>query len=231
MKIYQNNTVWVAMTGLNSPSSNRKTGPIPQIWIMPSGLHPVVARKSGADSVVCGECPLRPSNGGGCYVTGRELCSVAKHAEKAVTPVDFSTLHLRHPVIRIGAYGDPAAEAVVEFLSAALATYKGTVLGYTQQWRKPWAQVMRPYCMASVYSHSEAAEAAKAGWRYYRIADPVEAPQNASHERLCPNYTSGVACNVCKLCNGSRRASKSIIAHAHGASSNQVIQVIKARSA
>jgi phosphoadenosine phosphosulfate reductase family protein len=42
-------------------SSNAKTGPMAQLFILVSAEHPRDAQKSGADATVCGTCPYRPS--------------------------------------------------------------------------------------------------------------------------------------------------------------------------
>ena len=47
------------LTGLRSPSANRKTGAMAQLWILSADESPVDASQSGADASVCGDCPLR----------------------------------------------------------------------------------------------------------------------------------------------------------------------------
>jgi len=47
-------------TGLDDPSSNEKTGPMIQTWIMRSDIPPHVAQSSGDDASVCADCKLRP---------------------------------------------------------------------------------------------------------------------------------------------------------------------------
>jgi hypothetical protein len=47
-------------TGFRSPSDNPKTGPMVQTWIMREDVAPHTAQKTGEDSSVCGDCPLRP---------------------------------------------------------------------------------------------------------------------------------------------------------------------------
>lgn len=50
----------VIVTGLQSPSSNEKTGPMLQVWILAQDEAPHRAQWSGADASVCGDCPMRP---------------------------------------------------------------------------------------------------------------------------------------------------------------------------
>jgi hypothetical protein len=47
-------------TGLAEPSSNPKTGPMVQTWILRADSSPQEAQRTGADASVCGDCPLRP---------------------------------------------------------------------------------------------------------------------------------------------------------------------------
>jgi hypothetical protein len=47
-------------TGLARSSSNEKTGPMVQTWILRQDQAPHVAQRTGADESVCGNCPLRP---------------------------------------------------------------------------------------------------------------------------------------------------------------------------
>lgn len=47
-------------TGMQTPSTNRKTGEMVQVHILLQKEHPSVAQNSGADSSICGNCPLRP---------------------------------------------------------------------------------------------------------------------------------------------------------------------------
>ena len=50
-------------------TDNPKTGAMVQTWIIRSDIDPMAASKEGLDSSVCGNCPLRHSLGGACYVT------------------------------------------------------------------------------------------------------------------------------------------------------------------
>jgi len=47
-------------TGLAAPSSNPKTGPMVQTWILRADVAPHEAQRDGRDASVCGDCPLRP---------------------------------------------------------------------------------------------------------------------------------------------------------------------------
>ena len=54
------------ITGLVTPSTNTKTGPMAQLWILDATTEPHVAVKTGEDESVCGDCPARNK---WCYVT------------------------------------------------------------------------------------------------------------------------------------------------------------------
>ena len=47
-------------TGIRQPSSNAKTGPMVQTWIMRQDTAPHDAQRTGEDEAVCGDCKLRP---------------------------------------------------------------------------------------------------------------------------------------------------------------------------
>jgi hypothetical protein len=53
--------VVLLLSGLSSDSTNPKTGPMAQSWILRADMPPHVAVKTGADEAVCGKCPLRPA--------------------------------------------------------------------------------------------------------------------------------------------------------------------------
>lgn len=48
------------VTGFKDPSKNDKTGTMLQVWILRADVEPHEAQKTGADSAVCGDCPMRP---------------------------------------------------------------------------------------------------------------------------------------------------------------------------
>jgi uncharacterized metal-binding protein len=49
----------VYLTGLKTKSTNIKTGPMKQVSILVKDIHPVEAVRTGADSVICGDCVHR----------------------------------------------------------------------------------------------------------------------------------------------------------------------------
>ena len=55
----------IIATGFASPSDNRKTGDMVQIWILVKSVDPVEAIKSGLDRLICGSCVHRGDGSGG----------------------------------------------------------------------------------------------------------------------------------------------------------------------
>jgi len=183
------------VTGARRPSQNRKTGDMVQLWILPADVDPVSAQRTGADEAVCGDCPLRPSKRGGCYVvTFQGPLSTWRAYHDSVPDLDGACAAIARAgiPIRLGAYGDIAAlpEGVVERLASAATGHTG----YTHQWRQfPWA---RKYAQASVESGWDAYAAWRAGWRTYRIAStPMPGEARCSSDRM--------SCRECRACNGA----------------------------
>jgi hypothetical protein len=57
---YTRQPIVVIATGYGRPSSNEKTGPMVQTYILLQDESPVEAVKSGADKAICGDCAFRP---------------------------------------------------------------------------------------------------------------------------------------------------------------------------
>lgn len=155
-------------------STNRKTGPMLQVWILPEAVDPVTAVATGRDRSICGGCVHRGDGrtgaGRSCYVNvGQAPLSVWSALERGAYPpigrVDLSPYYGRP--VRLGAYGDPGAVPVAIWhgLLRSLRCERWT--GYTHQWRTRPA--LRTLCMASCDSIAEAAEARA---RLARVRDP-----------------------------------------------------------
>lgn len=75
------------LTGVTSPSANRKTGRMAQLWILPADATPLDAMRTGADAAICGSCPLRGTIGTdgkrrvgrACYVNSTQPCLRVYH--------------------------------------------------------------------------------------------------------------------------------------------------------
>lgn len=224
-------------------SSNRKTGPMIQTWIMPGDVAPNTAIKTGQDEAVCGSCLFRPRIArelrkvadegdqiGSCYVNVRAPVSVYKaHARGNYTEGSLSVVAGTWPV-RAGGWGDPGA---VPF--DVWRPLRGKAhTGYTARWRElsadasPWASVF----MASCRSPRGREQANALGWRTYRVRmwRDGEPEPLLSGEMVCPASREAkearpgrfVFCATCGLCDGKasesdKRKDIAIIDHGPGA--------------
>lgn len=220
----------IVATGLDGSSTNGKTGAMVQTWILRADRHPVQAVHDGADSSVCGECPLRPLNAR--PIKGAPMCYVRKETGPAavhraylagtyprMTAREVKRLaDSRGLSIRFGAYGDPGA-APLE-LWRALDGKRHT--GYSHQWRR--FRGLRSLAMASADSLADAREAWRRDWRTFRVIRDVSELQ--PNEILCPASAEAgkrTTCASCGLCNGStgpddHRKSIAIVDHGPTAS-------------
>lgn len=207
----------VIATGFKRSSKNEKTGGMIQTYILRADMSPTAAVKCGADCSVCGNCPHRgdgTGKGRTCYVNvGQGPLAVWKACQRGAYAAATSWEGFAGRLVRFGTYGDPAAVpmAVWERL-ARLA--KGWT-GYTHQWRT--APALAPYCMASVDTLAEAAEARAAGWRTFRVALPGTVARLAA-EVSCPASAEAgkkLNCATCMACSGGARRG-SIVIQAHG---------------
>jgi len=205
-------------TGLASASANAKTGGLIQTYILRADVSPVDAVKSGADVSICGACPHRGDGSGKgrtCYVNvGQGPLAVYRAFQRGAYP-DASPGIGAGRLVRLGTYGDPAAVPVAVW-QALLAGSVGST-GYSHQWRT-CDQSLSRYCMASVDSAAEAAEASAAGWRYFRVALPCDAPRLPS-EAICPASAEAgkkLQCADCLACSGANGRRGNIVIQAHG---------------
>lgn len=199
---------------LTLKTTNIKTGQMAQLWIMRSDVNPVEASKKGLDKSICGDCKLRQSLGGACYVNiGQAPNSVFKTYKKGKYPKlpinEYKVLEGLK--IRFGAYGDPYA-LPIEILSSlkAIATNNTS---YTHQWRKG-DEILKQVSMASVDNIEEQKLAVKNGWRTFRVAKMDE--DILDNEIVCPNVTNNVQCKDCGLCGGTNIKAKNIVIPVHG---------------
>ncbi len=223
----------IVVVGLTD-SSNRKTGPMLQTYIIRADQSPLEASRSGADASICGDCPHRQGQGGSCYVTlihgpavvWRTLQRGAYPSLFGDTPATVSHRQALEAfgegrTVRLGTYGDPAA--VPAWVWEALTSRAVAHTGYTHQWRAitgtdHGASIAR-LCMASADSVKDAEDARAMGWRYFRIRTADEALQ--PREMVCPASEEAgkrLTCAECKACSGARgpsdaRASVAIIVH------------------
>ena len=199
--------VFTVFTGFKG-SVNKKTGSMIQSYILVADQNPVDAWKDGADSAVCGSCPLRYNSKGkspACYVNkGHDPWAIwhaCKRGSYLEVGVDVSfedaiTFISDFGKVRFGAYGDPSASP---HIFGALQSHTG----YTHQWK---TSDLDEECMASVETVYQKRKANELGWRTYRIVTNVN--QLEKDEIMCP-YPK-VQCVECKLCGGGKIPAKNI---------------------
>jgi hypothetical protein len=206
----------------SSKTSNPKTGPMVQTWILKAEVDPWTTVKTNADASICGSCRHRGSETGAgrtCYVTVWQApLGVWKAREKAerLSPEALGRLiGERNVAVRLGAYGDPAA--IPTDVWASLVSGAASWTGYTHQWRT-CDQRLSEFCMASVDSPAEAGEAHERGWRTFRVRGAGQ--PLGGNEIICPASDEAgnrVVCADCRLCQGTAKPAKSIAIIVHGA--------------
>jgi len=215
----------IIATGFASPSENRKTGDMIQIWILVRSVDPVEAIKQGLDRLICGDCRHRGDGRGGdrsCYV-------VANHAPLGIwkawragayAPLPFLSVFAGRKV-RFGAYGDPTHLPLS--LALAIAGVASGWTGYTHQWRKPSLQGWKQILMASVDTAAELVIARSMGWSTFRVS-----PDHDHHtiETLCASDRIGTPCADCLACAGSRGGQRAVFIPAHGSGRRHFIESV-----
>ena len=209
------------LTGLHRGSSNLKTGPMAQAWILRPDLPPMDAKRQNLDDAICGDCKLRGRDGkdSKCYVVPwLGPFNVYKGFQAGAYPsVSWPELQavVEGRSIRLGAYGDPAA-IPFEVWRALLATAGGHV-AYTHQW-KICDSRLKTIAMASVDTEQEFILAGLRGWRTFRIR-LQDAPLIAGAEFVCPASDEAghrTTCQRCQLCRGTSSPARSVVIVAHG---------------
>jgi len=218
-------------------SENSKTGDMVQTYILRADQSPLAALASGADASICGTCIHRPRrerrrDKRGRFTVGYSIIrtcyvDVAKSVSSVfrafvngsydvLEPVDGAA-RLAGRMVRLGAYGDPAAIPAHVWI-ALLADAAGHT-GYTHQWRSPIAADLAPIVMASADGPADRDAARAAGWRTFTVRT-VDQPL-AAREIVCPASPEGgdrLQCIDCGACDGADRPGKvSVAIVVHGA--------------
>ena len=211
-------------TGLSRPSSNRKTGPMVQVWILRADVSPSEAVATDADASVCGSCPLKGLGfkKRACYVNvGQAPAAVWRAYQRGSYPrvtLQAARDLIEGRALRLGAYGDPAM-VPARFLKAWTQAAKSHT-GYTHQWRAPFAtDAHRELLMASADTAEDRAEALARGWRFFGI---TTTPDDVESAIECPADRGLTTCEKCGLCAGTSKRAKSIVIRAHGAGAQYV---------
>ena len=214
-------------------SRNSKTGNMVQTFILRADVNPLDALANGADRSICGDCVHRPRvlpidvtrklakvrTVRTCYVNvGQSVMAVWKAYKRGRYPFDpaAAAAACAGRMVRLGAYGDPAAVHVRTW--HALLQRAAGHTGYTHSWRTRAARALKGLVMASADSAAELERARAAGWRTFRVRTATEPLQ--ARELVCPasaENDTGRTCSSCGACNGAARgpaqASVAIIVH------------------
>jgi hypothetical protein len=203
----------IIATGFESPSDNRKTGDMIQVWILVRSMDPVRAIKEGLDRLICGNCVHRGNGDGSgrsCYVNAGQAPQGIWRAWKAGNyPLLRSLECFAGRKVRFGAYGDPTHLPLS--LALAIAGASSGWTGYTHQWRKPSLQPWRSLLMASVDSVAELVIARSLGWSTFRVGSEA-----SPGESLCASERIGTPCMDCLICAGARGGLESVHIPPHG---------------
>ena len=221
----------VVLTGLKR-TGNRKTGKMLQVWILPANRSYLESIRTGYDSTVCGDCPLR-----GIIVRDKQTrklrnilrgCYVSYHAPQSISAAvargsyaDFNWNTEAHLLtdrkIRFGAYGDPVAAPYA--LWSRLARLSAGHTGYTHQHAQGRLWRFRSLLMASCETPEQALDAQSRGWRTFRST--TQADDLGAHERRCPaseEMGHRTTCDRCQACDGAGDE-RNLVIIAHGSKS------------
>lgn len=194
-------------------SDNIKTGNMIQTWILRSDMHPIEAVKTGEDRAICGNCPHRGNKDGtgrSCYVTVHQAPVQVYHTYKkgGYPRIDWNnpehTALFNNRMVRMGAYGDPAAAPIKIWSNIAKHAVGWT--GYTHAWRRTnISRGFKNYLMASCDSMEDRDNAKRAGWRTFRVRSEYESI--GEREFTCPASDEAgnkKTCKDCLACGGLR---------------------------
>ena len=220
--------VMIALLG----SKNIKTGNMMQTYIIRSDIDPRLANKTGEDTSICGNCPMKgtPTNEPDrkqakdrpCYVIlgqGPLIVYNSYKAGKYPHAKDIASIG-QDRVVRIGTYGDGSAvpKPIVDQL---LSKSKGhTAYSHQSEVKQSGFDVNKYMISADSLGQAQKAWAKK--HRTFRvIKDQKELDKN--NEILCPASREAgqrTTCIDCRLCSGASIKAKSIAIIVHGAGKN-----------
>lgn len=201
-------------------SQNSKTGSMVQLYLLNSNLSPIDAMHCGANTSICGNCPMKkkqvgPKTVGACYVNlGQAPTTIWKSYKKGLYPTLPSFDLFKGKSVRLGAYGDPTALPIT--VIKAIASHSFNWTGYTHHWWNPLNQAYKEFCVASCDGVLLMKKAKEMGWDTFR--HKAKGAPLLPGEIICPSETEGIQCIVCGLCNG--RSGKHIVIDRHGSSAH-----------
>jgi hypothetical protein len=206
------NPILVALTGIENPSRNIKTGPMAQTWVLRADMNPLEASRTGADKSICGDCPFRGHDGKErtCYVNIAWAPFQIFKNKDALKPLPKNVF--RHRAVRVGAYGDPAA--IPTKYTADIHKRSAVATGYTHQWRTCDPE-LRKYLMASCNSEADYEQAKSRGWSTFRVKNPED--KILRGETVCPASDEAgklMTCYTCGRCKGN--TARDVVINVHG---------------
>lgn len=229
----------VVLTGLNTRSTNSKTGDMVQSYIIRADVDPMTAARTGQDVSICGECEHRPTlaaalNKPPCYVNkAHGPAAVFRGFLRGIYPTatpQQAAARLAGRVLRLGTYGDPAAAPAQMWQTLTDAAAGHT--GYSHQWQRPGFDFdqWRGLVMASADNLDQAARANLHGMRVFRV---TTAADRQPGEVICPASAEAgkrTTCAECRLCAGTSKAARDVVIqdHAPGHKARRVIPLIAA---
>jgi len=229
LKIWQDGDIFASVHKLVSKSENSKTGDMVGLYILPRQESPTDSIKNKRDSKQCGDCPLKPSKGGACYVNPVTVNSPWRaRVDDDITDIpnhvilDAIFLQGITKPIRLGVYGDPGL-VPYDTLSALVAQAPGHT-GYTHQWHRIDSRygniLMASIDNAMAQQHgvtpARLRKLAKSlGYRTFRVVSGDQETEKS--EITCPYQTHKVKCAKCLLCGGTQgRGKTDIVIPVHG---------------
>jgi len=223
--LHEDSSRIIIATGFSTPSDNRKTGDMIQIWILVRSVSPTEAIRTGLDRLICGSCVHRGHEENGrfgversCYVNPGQAPQGIYKSWKAGNYAPLRSLEaFTGRKVRFGSYGDPVHIPLP--LALAIAGVSSGWTGYTHQWRKPSLQGWKTLLMASVDSIAELVIARSLGWSTFRVGSEASVGEN-----LCESTRIGTPCSVCQLCAGARNGLESVHIPPHGKGATHFIE-------
>ena len=205
-------------------TSNRKTGPMVQIWFLLRDVNPVDCVKSGLDAqTVCQDCPF--ASGNGCYVNvGQAPNAIWKGYHRGIyprlNPKDYGDV-FGGKKVRFGAYGNPTLLPLS--MAKAIASVSSGWTGYFHDWKtNPLAKEYGKYFMASTETQDSLRQALGLKFRVFHAS--AEKPEGAMD---CLAETKNMSCADCQLCQGLSKARQpSIWINPHGSKASKAKAVL-----
>ena len=179
---------------------NIKTGPALQCYILRQDISPSDAANSGEDYSICGNCVHRgTTKTRSCYVTLVQGPRVVwKGYQAGKYPRIAPSKMMKTLLVRLGAYGDPAAVPVWVWNDLVR-----DAPGWTGFTHSPGVQDLRHLCQASVETAEQAAYWQERGYRTYRTSVDSTLLQGEVYCPASEEMGHKVTCAQCMRCNGS----------------------------